>query len=275
MRRDREGRSWVKVDSSLYSVYEFVNGQCFADFVWWPSSLLGMFEEAGRTLARYHQATAGLTPTRFKWDSYRPTDDRRWRDGAFYQQALADIRSRVQKLSPGSPVDDFCRSHLDGIEEFLSRESIAEQDANLTKVVIHGDYAPWNLLLRPDRSLFVLDFNAARLDLRVFDVMLATFWFAWRKGSLDPARAMAFQAGYCQAGSLSKSEIEQASNVFQWVMGRSIAESLRTHYLEQRFVLHDPSALERHYQMCTWAGQQPKQLTCGLRAASDRKSEYR
>jgi Ser/Thr protein kinase RdoA (MazF antagonist) len=266
MRLDREGQAWVTIDGSIYSVYEFVSGQCFTDFIWWPASRLEIVRQAGRTLAEYHQATADLVPTRFKWDAYHPTGHKRWREGALYRQALAEIRSLLLKPAATSPVDDFARSHLDGIEELLDRESIVEQDPNLTRVVIHGDYAPWNLLLRPDRSLFVLDFNAARLDLRVFDVILATFWFAWRNGSLDRARAMAFQTGYCQAGSLDKAELEQASNVFQWVMGRSIAERLRTHYLEGRFVIQDPAALERFYDMCAWAAQQPERLTRGLHA---------
>jgi thiamine kinase-like enzyme len=186
----------------------------------------------------------------------------------------------------GSPsVDAFARLHLDEIERLLDLESVVEQRSDLPKVVIHGDYAPWNLLLRPDRSFFVLDFNAARLDLRIFDIILATLWFAWRHGSLDHGRAMAFQTGYCSAWDGRKvtmrsqptqestplerptqAEIALASDVFQWVMGRSIAERLRCHYLEQRFLLKSPTGLERFYRMCAWAASHPRQLTCGLTA---------
>lgn len=266
MRLDREGQAWVTIDGSIYSAYEFVDGRHYTDFYWLPAGRLEIVRQAGRTLAEYHRATADLVPTRFKWDAYRPTGNKRWREGALYRQALAEIRPLLREPSATGPVDDFARAHLDGIEGLLDLESIVERDPHLARVVIHGDYAPWNLLLRPDRSLFVLDFNAARLDLRVFDLLLATFWFAWRDGSLDPARAMALQSGYCQAGRLDEAEIEQAGNVFRWVMGRSIAERLRTHYLEGRFVIQDPAALQRYYDMCAWAAQQPEGLTCGLRA---------
>jgi Ser/Thr protein kinase RdoA (MazF antagonist) len=112
----------------------------------------------------------------------------------------------------------------------------------------------------------VLDFNAARLDLRVFDVILATFWFAWRKGSLDLERAMAFQNGYAERQRLSDGEVALASEVFRWLMGRSIAERLRTHYLDERLLRGDAAGLERFYQMCLWAAGHSLELTAGLRS---------
>jgi thiamine kinase-like enzyme len=203
-----------------------------------------------------------------------------------------------------SSVDAFALSHLEKIERLLDLESVVERRSDLPKVVIHGDYAPWNLLLRPDGSFFVLDFNAARLDLRIFDVILATLWFAWRHDSLDVNRAMDFQTGYCSAWEESEltpqpqstqglsahseraahsehagpvqestplkrptqTEIALASDVFLWVMGRSMAERLRCHYLEQRLLIESPAGLERFYRMCTWAAAHPRQLTCGLTA---------
>jgi thiamine kinase-like enzyme len=334
MRIHREGQAWVNIDGTTLSVYEFEEGVCYTDFVWWPSQQRQLVRQAGRTLAKYHQAVSGLEPMHFKWDAYRPramADPRaasspqdeqhprvagshvykRWREASLYQQSLGEIRSllrapRVSTTDQGPPaevsltsspsIDAFARSHLDEIERLLDLESVIERRSDLPKVVIHGDYTPWNLLLRPDRSFFVLDFNAARLDLRIFDVILATFWFAWRQGGLDQDRAMAFQTGYCSAWDESKTmtwpqpaygtpaqvertdpiqegtplerpsrtEIALASDIFQWLMGRSIAERLRCHYLERRLRLKTPTGLERFYQMCTFAAAQPRQLTCGL-----------
>jgi Ser/Thr protein kinase RdoA (MazF antagonist) len=181
--------------------------------------------------------------------------------------------------------DDFARWRIDDLERLLARESVVEGRSDLRKVVIHGDYAPWNLLMQPDGSLFVLDFNAARLDLRIYDIILATFWFAWRGDHLDLETAMELQTGYCAAvdssaaaydaiESPTETEIALASDVFCWVMGRAIVERLRTHYLEERFLLTDPTNLERMYQMCVWAQEHPQELTCGLRAAPARATKH-
>jgi Ser/Thr protein kinase RdoA (MazF antagonist) len=268
---NKHGRAWVTIDNITYGVYEFIQGSCPADYWWPPSSRRNLFRHAGRTLAEYHATVADLVPSHYKWDAYRPptgesrpAGSTRWRGADFYRQPLAEIRATLQSPSATSPMDDFARSHLDAIERQLDLESVVEGRSDLTKLVIHGDYAPWNLLILPQRSLFVLDFNAARLDLKIYDIMFATFWFAWRHDHLDPDRAMAFQTGYLEAGHLNEAEIMLASDVFCWLMGRSLAERLRTHYLERRFVIHDPAKLQRFYDMCIWAAQHPQSLTRGL-----------
>jgi Ser/Thr protein kinase RdoA (MazF antagonist) len=265
---DRDGRAWVKVDGELYSVYRFVTGFCPADFWWWPSARRDIISRTGRILAEYHQAVTGLVPSFFKWDGYRPTEHKRWRNGDLYHQALKEIRRQLRTSAATQPLDDFARSRIDAIEQLLELESAVEERTDLSKVVIHGDFAPWNVLLRPDGSLFILDFNAARLDLKVFDVILATFWFSWRGSRLDRDRAVTFQTGYSQTGHLSEIDVRLASDIFQWMMARSIAERLRTHYLERRFLIREPASLEAFYQMCVFARQQPHQLMAGLRGKS-------
>jgi Ser/Thr protein kinase RdoA (MazF antagonist) len=267
MRLDRKGRYCVKINGASYSVYEFIKGDCFTDFIWWPAKRREIVRRAGRTLAEYHQAVAGLVPTRFKWDGYRPTEHKRWREGDLYRRALKDIRRLLQKPGAKDSVDDFARSRIDAIEQMLDLESVIENRTDLPKLVIHGDYAPWNILIGPDGSVFVLDFNSARLDLRVFDVVFATFWFAWRRDRLDADRAMALQTGYGQVEHLRDIEIELAGDIFRWIMGRSLAERLRTHYLEHRFLIRTPALLERFYQMCVFASQHPRPLLAGLEKA--------
>lgn len=258
------GQAWSAIDGSLYSVYEFVEGYCLSDFVWWPSARRDVLYQAGRTLSGYHQAVKGLVPSFYKWDGYWPTGDKRWREGDWFRRALVDIRPLLQKSTANSPIDDFARSHIDALERRLELEPVVEQRSDLSKLVIHGDYAPWNILFRPGQPPLVLDFNAARLDLKVFDIIFATFWFAWRGNHLDQGRAMAFQSGYCETGQLRKVDVELASDVFQWVMARAMAERLRRHY-QEHVLLKGPESLERFHNMCVFAGQQPQQLVAGLK----------
>ena len=198
----------------------------------------------------------------------------RWRNGDFYRHALQEIRRQIDKPATASSpdlaekpgIDDFGRSRSADLERLLDQESIVEACSDLSRAVIHGDYAPWNILMQPDSSLFVLDFNAARLDLCIYDLMLATFWFAWRGDHLDLETATELQAGYRNIIQPNEAEIALAPNVFCWLMGRSIVERLRTHYLEKRFLLSNANGLDRLYQMCMWAQKHPQELTRGIGA---------
>ncbi len=266
MLTNQAGQAWSEIDGAIYSVYEFVEGYCPTNFLWWPSTVRRkIITQYGRTLAEYHQAVAGLLPVAYKWNGYRPTEHKRWREGDWFRQTLKDIRPWLQKPAAASPLDDFVRAHLDGFDKMLRLESIVEKQAGLSKLVIHGDYAPWNVLFRlGGQPPFVLDFNEARLDLKIYDIMLATFWFAWRNGQLDQNRVLAFQAGYSQTGRLHKSDISLAGSVFRWIMGRSMVERLHKHYLEQNPVFKGVAGIEKQYQMCIFAEQQPQQLVAGL-----------
>jgi Ser/Thr protein kinase RdoA (MazF antagonist) len=167
MLTDPAGRAWCTIDGSLYSVYEFAEGYCPAHFLWPPTVWRVIITQYGRTLGRYHRAIAGLVPSAHKWNGYRPAEHRRWREGEWFRQALADIRPLLQKPTAISPIDDSVRSRVDAIEEMLRLESVVEEHSDLSKLVIHGDYSPWNVLFRPGQPPVVLDFNESRLDLKI------------------------------------------------------------------------------------------------------------
>jgi Ser/Thr protein kinase RdoA (MazF antagonist) len=260
------GRAWAEIDGALYSVYEFVDGYCPSDFLWLPAVQHRMITHCGQVLAEYHRVAADLVPSGFKWSGYRPTKGERWRNGDWFRQALAEIRPLLQKPTATSPMDDWTRSRIDAIHRMLGLEALVERRSDLSKLVIHGDYAPWNILFRPGQSPFVLDFNESRLDLRIYDLMLATFWFAWRGDRLDSRRTQALQSGYIKSGQLSEVEVDMAGPVFQWIMARSLTERLYKHYRGQRHY-SDAGAMERQYQMCVFADLGSEQLAPDLRRA--------
>ena len=262
---NQAGQAWCAIDGSLYSVYEFMEGYFLSDFLWWPAGRRDMIVQCGRTLGKYHQAVADLVPSAYKWNGYRPGEHRRWRGGDWFRQAVAEIRPFLQKPTATSPIDDWTRSRIDAIDQMLDLEPAVEGRSDLSKVVIHGDYAPWNILFRPGQFPAVLDFNESRLDLKIYDVVLATFWFAWRGHRPDQERVRAFQSGYCETGQLCEIDTSLAGSVFRWIMARSIIERLYKQYPGPRPVLKRPASLERQYQMCVFAKQHPQQLLAGLK----------
>jgi Ser/Thr protein kinase RdoA (MazF antagonist) len=260
------GRAWTEIDGALYSVYEFVDGYCPSDFLWSPAVQRRIAARCGQMLAEYHRVVVDLVPSGFKWSGYRPTDGERWRDGDWFRQALAEIRPLLQKPTATSPMDEWAWYRIDAIHRMLGLEALVERHPDLSKLVVHGDYAPWNILFRPGKASLVLDFNESRLDLKIYDLMLATFWFAWRGDHLDSRRAQAFQVGYCQGGRLSTCDVDLAGPVFQWIMARSLTERLHKHYAGQGYY-GDPTTMERQYQMCVFTELQSEQLVSDLKRA--------
>lgn len=269
MLTDKDGHAWSKIGDSIYSIYEYEAGYYPTDFLWLPNTQRAILTQYGRTLAEYHQAVAGLVPSVYKWNGYRPTEHKRWREGEWFRQAIEKIRSALQKSTAISPFDDFIKSHIEEFDKMLELEFEVEKHKDLKKLVIHGDYAPWNVFFRlGGQSPFVLDFNEARLDLKIYDIMLATFWFAWQDNRLDLYKARTFQSGYCKVGQLGEIDISLAGSVFRWIMARSIVERLHKRYSGNYLVFKNFSDLENQYQMCIFAKRQPHQLVAGLKEAA-------
>lgn len=266
---NKDGQAWTIINGSLYSVYEFASGYyCPTDFLWWPGARRNFVTQCGRTLAEYHQTVVDLVPSAYKWNGYRPTGHKRWCEGDWFRQALKDIRSLLEKPTATSLLDDFVRSHIDALDKMLRLESVVEERTDLSKLVIHGDYSPRNILFRPKQPFFVLDYNEARLELKIYDVVFATFLFAWRGDHLDQDRALAFQIGYGESGQLSEADINLAGPIFQWIMARSLIERLHKDYDGQRLFVKRPAIIEKQYQLCVFAQRQPQQLVAGLNKES-------
>jgi Ser/Thr protein kinase RdoA (MazF antagonist) len=267
---NRAGRAWTMVNGAFYGVYEFVDGYCPTDFLWSPAAQRRVIAWCGRTLAEYHQAIANLVPSTYKWNGYRPAEHKRWREGDWFRRLLSDIRLWLQSPSATSSFDDWVRFRIDAIDDMLELEPVVEERSDLSKLVIHGDYSPWNVLFRPGQSPVVLDFGESRLDLKIYDIVLATFWFAWRGNRLDQDKALAFQAGYGGSAQLREVDMRLAAPVFRWIMARSLIERLHKFYRGQCPSVKGPEGLEQQYQMCVWAVRQPQHLVAGLRGAAAR-----
>ena len=72
---------------------------------------------------------------------------------------------------------------------------------DLPQLVIHGDFGIHNLLFQPDGTAVVHDFELARLDWRLLDLVIAA-------SRLAPARRGAFMAGYRETNELPGAEID-------------------------------------------------------------------
>ncbi len=155
-----------------WPIAEVVQGPLRLDDTYWyiTTHLAGMPREEspgehrqrGRLLAGLHNDTAELA-TLGQRDGFSLSDV------AIAHPDLEPALTAYERLRPEE--GGILRWHLDWARDAFSRLDLSQGET----AVLHGDFAPWNLLYQESRLTGVLDFEFSHLNYRVAD-----FALAWR-----------------------------------------------------------------------------------------------
>ncbi|MFI4974556.1 MAG: phosphotransferase enzyme family protein [Caulobacterales bacterium] len=146
------------------------------------------YQALGRHLADYHAAAERLPlpPQRPGWTSNV--------DGAL--PPAGGAARRAELLWALAKVDAQMARRFDEAARALEARDLPGVFADARRMVVHSDFAPWNLRLRHGRMTALLDFELAHVDVRAADVAFA------RRGYHD-----AVVDGYLERASLSAAEL--------------------------------------------------------------------
>lgn len=85
-----------------------------------------------------------------------------------------------------------------------------------SSVMIHGDLYPDNVIIRPDRSLALIDWETASLDDPLLDLGMTIVGLGCVTGVLVPQRAADIVAGYARLRPLSTAERELLTSMTEY-----------------------------------------------------------
>jgi homoserine kinase type II len=176
-----------------YAIFDFLHGE---DRYTWvdPHCTVHELENAGELLATFHAAVSSLVC-----------------DGMRAESKILDLLREIEKVWEESPA----RSKGTLLDRYLAenfllvQKSIAETRAalsgqairSLPEVIIHSDFHPGNLVFDGEEICGLVDFDWSKVDLRLFDVALAVWYFStsWadpRDGELRLEEVRTFLGAY-------------------------------------------------------------------------------
>ncbi len=188
----REGSTVVERGGAFYALFDYLPGE---DRYTWvrPRCPAAELSAAGRLLAQFHSDVA----------AFRPPGHR---EEPRILRLLTIIAREWERACrrPGS--DAYLRYALDHADDVRRRlaavsSALRRSAAGLPTVINHSDYHPGNLKFEGARISGLVDFDWAKVDLRAFDVALATWYFcaSWEgaaDGRLRLGELAAFLRGY-------------------------------------------------------------------------------
>jgi Ser/Thr protein kinase RdoA (MazF antagonist) len=187
---------------NIYELFEFIPAAHY------PQTLEAT-ENAGYTLALYHQSLLDFTPA--------------WEPGpSSYHRA----RALAQNFTRIAAAGQVPTSLLDSLQTLVTTAAEAVDASGYStwpKRIIHADWHPGNMLFREDRVVAVLDFDSARRLPIAIDLANGALQFSMIDGDENPAkwpdqtdesRYRKFLHGYRQLAAFSSAE----SAVLPWLM---------------------------------------------------------
>lgn len=203
-----DGRSYVARDGRLYGLFEFVDGAGYSGRFLLRPGRMRLMAMAGATMARLHRALLGFTPAGSHHLGFAAHSGPRRRDLAWHQAKVSELRerSRCLKGPDAQPYAEWLTRNGAALLERLATLDDQLADAPLTRTVIHGDYGLHNLLFQRDGTVTPVDFELARLEWRLSDLVSCLSRFRYGEGSYDFESIRWFVAAYAAELPLSADE---------------------------------------------------------------------
>jgi Ser/Thr protein kinase RdoA (MazF antagonist) len=247
---NRNDETYTELDGNYYVVTDFIAGSKYIDFYVSKRKKKQHIQQAAQTLARYHQLIADFVPDGKKTDGFMPDGQKRWHDSEWY---LAEFDRCGSLLKANGPVETeleyFFLNNITKFKQELVNTSrkFEENDRFMPKLVIHGDYGPYNLLFDRNQLTAVLDFECVHLDWRADEVISAIYRFAGTKRGIDYELGRIFLSAYQSICPLTPDEIALMPDIFRFSRLRNA-----TMALSEYFELASPARLSGAWHMIWW-----------------------
>ncbi len=212
------GASFMTIGRQRYAVFDFIEGTNYtASFLLRPHRLQ-LMTLAGRTLARLHRALAGFLPESHHHLGFRSYTGGRHHDLAWQARKVDELAGRSGELADpeartlaGRLVEQrgFLLSELGRLDEALA-------GAALPRLIIHGDYGLHNLLFVGTQKATPVDFELARLEWRLSDLVSCLSKLRYGEGRHDFQSMRWFMTGYEAEYPIPEAEWRLFPQVWQY-----------------------------------------------------------
>ncbi|MDP9272586.1 MAG: phosphotransferase [Chloroflexota bacterium] len=209
-----DGGTWVELDGASYAMFEYLEGYIHPhERFFLPVDRRALEMVAGDVLAGFHAALDGFEPAANNENGFAGRSGVRVRNRAWFMERLETATAR----GTGNGAVAGLVDSASWIRDALCRLDDRLEAAEPTRTVIHGDYGPYNLLVRAGEPVVVIDLELSRVDWQLTDIATAIPRFAQRRLGFDAAAASRFLAGYRRRRELPRGELTLLPDVLAFL----------------------------------------------------------
>ena len=184
----------IHIDGLNYCMFEFVNGLNYSwTFLYRPHRMT-LMRTAGQTLAKLHRQLLGFYPTGKHHLGFISYEGGRLRDVQWHIQKVSELKEGSFQLN--DPNAEWLIAHAEKILDEITDLTEKLKDAYLPRTIIHGDFGLHNLIFQDADHATPMDFELARLEWRLSDLVSCISKLRNRKGEYDMESVMELITAY-------------------------------------------------------------------------------
>lgn len=221
-----KGETLVCGNGRNYALFRFIEaGFPYYRYLLFPAQLRQFIGAAGEILAMLHSRLQGFEPRGYNLNGFKSRHEGRWWDLEWYISRLDHCVATTLQRNGDAGLNEaaWLLPRAGYLGESLRRLNASLEQAALPRLVIHGDYGPYNLLFTRDGSFSVLDFEIARLDWRATELVDALWRFSHGRLGFNLDKMKCFLDVYRAHSSVTTHELRLMPEVWLFLnVGRCI-----------------------------------------------------
>jgi Ser/Thr protein kinase RdoA (MazF antagonist) len=262
------GRTVVNLRGKNYCLFEFTGGLNYSWTYLFRPHRMRLMRTGGRTLARLHRQLAEFEPVGRHHLGFVSCLGDRSRDLEWHIRKVAELKERSQEL--GEPAADWLIARADRFLDDISHLTCKLKEAGLPRTIIHGDFGLHNLIFQDADHATPMDFELARLEWRLSDLVSCISKLRNRKGEYDMRSVAELLAAYQSENPVGDEEWRWFPLVWKHY---KLAKAVQywSSYFETNGPAHKLSLARDAAEQSDWLLQEPGRLD-GLRSRMRREA---
>jgi Ser/Thr protein kinase RdoA (MazF antagonist) len=226
----KSGETLIGIENQKFALFDFIDkGYHYNNFILFRRQINKYIKTAGRTLGNLHKLFVNFQPDGYNPDGFKSIDGDRWRTAEWF---IDKLNYCIEKTDIFVDPENENKLKLLFNNADVYKEKLVGLDYSLKNnhtpcTVIHGDFTPYNLLYLNYNLAFVLDFEMARLDWRLVDIIRSWHAFCSSKGGFDLEKMKIFFDAYQNHMSVLDDELKLIPKVWEYFCIINIIQSWR------------------------------------------------
>jgi Ser/Thr protein kinase RdoA (MazF antagonist) len=220
LNKNLHGETLIEIGNSRFALFDYLDGYFqFHEQIYFPSRASTFLALAAVSLASLHGTLRDFTPVGKNPNGFLSKDGPRWRDLKWYREQLAVNKLQTFEKLRKKPQRELnvIHSRAEWIEDRLTELDEILAAAPLERVIIHGDYGPYNLLFKNGNPVVVIDFELARLDWPLTDLAYAMTTFARNRLGFQQKKMRQFIQTYQEASQIGTEQLDYLPDVWEYL----------------------------------------------------------